>query len=118
LFLDGNRESEDVNDVVDLLALDKSSEFSDWLPFSLFSFSFRSLSTFLVLAVSSSSKTSSIIGLGGFCLGNLRSLYFSHKILYKLKWLGNNKKIIFKLRWLSNPLPSTVARPFSQLQLS
>ena len=65
MFLDGDRESEDIDDVIDLLGLDESAKFGDWLPLDFFSLSFRSLTSLLVLVVSA--KSSASFGLGSLC---------------------------------------------------
>ena len=58
VLLDGDGEPEDVNQAVDLFALDETSEFSDGFPFNLFFLSFGSLATLLV----SSSAEASLFG--------------------------------------------------------
>ena len=76
LLLDGDRESEDINDVLDFFALDQSSEFGDWLPLDLFFLSFGTLST---LFISGSAESSSFFGLGCFLSRWCLRGYFSHK---------------------------------------
>ncbi len=55
LFLDGNRESENVNDIFNESMLDQSAEFGDGSPFNLFFLSFWAFSAFLVASTAESS---------------------------------------------------------------
>lgn len=58
LFLDGDGESEDVDDVVDESMLDQSAEFGDGSPLNLFFLSLWAFSTFLVASTAESSLLS------------------------------------------------------------
>ena len=79
LFLDGDGESEDVDNVFDLLALDQSAELGDGFPLGFFFLSLGPLASLLVVSGSSKSSISSAFGLRGVlggCWGN-----FSHKMI-------------------------------------
>ena len=78
LLLDGDRESEDVNDVIDEFALHQSSEFGDGFPLNLFFLSFGSLSALLVGSTTEPSLLSfRLVSLGSLRLGNY---YLCHNL--------------------------------------
>ena len=76
LFLDGDGESEYVDDVVNEFSLNKSAKFGDRFPFDFFFLSFRSFSTFFIICSSSSEAS---FFLGGFVVFGYGLWLFSHK---------------------------------------
>ena len=78
LLLDGDGESENIDDVFDFFALDQSSEFGDGFPFDFFFLSVGSLSSLFIFGSSESSLSSFLFGLGNFLSGHD---LFSHKMI-------------------------------------
>jgi hypothetical protein len=76
LLLDGDRESEDVDDIVNKFSLNESAELGDWVPDNLVFLSVRSFSSLLISSLGETSLFS--FGLSGSRCWYLGCL-FSHK---------------------------------------